>query len=262
MTEKEKQQAGELYDASDRELFTERVKARKLCGEFNALEYNDFQKRERIIDRTVALKGENVTIEAGFLCNYGYNIVIGNNFHADVNCILIDNAEITFGDNVYVGPNCCFCTAERPLDSVTRNTGLERAKPIKVGNNVCFGSSVTVAAGITIGNNVVIAAGSVVTKDIPSDCIAAGNPCLPTKITERSAHHEAPKKPEEKQAAPAAPAAQTSSAAQNTKAAPPSMEEIRPVSPENRKPSGPRHLEVRRVENPNNGGSGFPDRRK
>lgn len=251
MTEKEKQQAGELYDASDRELFTERVKARKLCAEFNALEYNDFQKKERVVDRIVALKGENVTVEAGFLCNYGYNIVIGNNFHADVNCVMIDNAEITFGDNVYIGPNCCFCTAERPLDSVTRNTGLEYAKPIKIGDNVCFGSGVTVAAGITIGNNVVIAPGSAVTKDIPSDCIAAGNPCLPAKFTERNAAHEVPKMAEEKPAeAPAA--AKAPERAEKAPAA--------PAAPENRKPSGTRHLEVHRVDNPD--GNGFPNRRK
>ena len=240
MTEKEKQQAGELYDASDRELFTDRVKARKLCGEFNNLEYNDFQKKERVIDRIVALKGDDVSVEAGFLCNYGYNIVIGNNFHADVNCVMIDNGEITFGDNVYVGPNCCFCTAERPLEAVVRNTGVEYAKPIKVGSNVCFGSNVTVAAGVTIGDNVVITTGSVVTKDIPSDCIASGNPCLPTKVTERSAAPEAPKPAEAKPAE--APAA---------KAPEPAAEKPRT-----------RHLEVRRVDTPPHNNGGTPDRRR
>ena len=240
MTEKEKQQAGELYYANDRELFTDRVKARKLCGEFNNLEYNDFQKKERVIDRIVALKGDDVTIEAGFLCNYGYNIVIGNNFHADVNCIMIDNGEITFGDNVYVGPNCCFCTAERPLDAVERNTGVEYAKPIKVGNNVCFGSNVTVAAGVTIGNNVVINTGSIVTKDIPSDCIASGNPCLPIKVTERNKTHEPPK------------VAETKPAETNAEKNP---------EPAVNKPR-PRHLEIRRVDDPPRNNGGFPDKRR
>lgn len=240
MTEKEKQQAGELYDAGDRELFAERVKARKLCAEFNALEYNDFQKRERLIDRIVALKGEDVSIEAGFLCNYGYNIVIGNNFHADINCIMIDNAEITFGDNVYIGPNCCFCTAERPLEPALRNTGAEYAKPIKVGSNVCFGSNVTIAAGVTIGDNAVINTGSVVTKDVPSDCIASGNPCLPTKVTERSTAHEAPKKAEEKPAE--APAEK--------------KPEPAPEKPKTR------HLEIRRVDGAPHSGGGFPDKRR
>ena len=236
MTEKEKQQAGELYDASDRELFTDRVKARKLCGEFNTLEYNDFQKRERLIDRIVALKGDDVTIEAGFLCNYGYNIVIGNNFHADINCIMIDNAEITFGDNVYIGPNCCICTAERPLEAVVRNSGMERAKPVKIGSNVCFGSNVTIAAGVTIGDNVVISAGSVVTKDIPSDCIAAGNPCLPVKVID-SFSEAAPVQNEAPQAAPASPAQQ-----------------------EVKKPS--RHIEVHRVDTPPHGNNDFPNNKR
>ena len=238
MTEKEKQQAGELYDASDRELFTERVKARKLCGEYNTLEYNDFQKRERLIDRIVALKGDNVTIEAGFLCNYGYNIVIGNNFHADINCIMIDNAEITFGDNVYIGPNCCICTAERPLEAVLRNTGNEFAKPVKIGSNVSFGSNVTVSAGVTIGDNVVINTGSVVTKDIPSDCIAGGNPCLPIKVVESFKSAEAPDGAEQK----AAP------------------QNAQPASQEAKKPA--RHIEVRRVDGPPHGNNGFPDNKR
>ena len=237
MTEKEKQQAGELYDASDRELFTDRVKAKKLCSEFNSLEYNDFQKKERLIDRIVALKGDNVTIESKFLCNYGYNIVIGNNFHADLNCVMIDNAEITFGNNVFIGPNCCFCTAERPIDVETRNSGLERAKPIKVGNNVSFGSGVTVGAGVTIGNNVIIGPGSAVTKDIPSNCIALGNPCLPTKFFGETRHGSADRMSVD---APEAPQKKEAPA----------------------KPAGPRHIEVRRVDNPNNGGNGFPDKKK
>ena len=153
---------------------------------------------------------------------------------------MIDNGEITFGDNVYIGPNCCFCTAERPLEAVLRNTGIEYAKPIKVGSNVCFGSGVTVAAGVTIGDNVVITTGSVVTKDIPSDCIASGNPCLPTKITEKSAVHEASK---------------------STEAKPVNTTNAKTPEPATEKPRT-RHLEIRRVDAPPHNNSGFPDKRR
>ncbi|MGN0615369.1 sugar O-acetyltransferase [Ruminococcus flavefaciens] len=204
MTEKEKQQAGELYNANDRELFNERIKAKKLCAEYNAVECNDFQKRERILDRLVALRGENTVIEPNFFCDYGYNIVIGDNFYANHNLVILDCADIEFGNNVFIGPNCGFYAAEHPIDADLRNQGLEYAKPIKVGSNVWIGGGVTVIGGVTIGDNVVIGAGSVVTKDIPSNCVAVGNPCAPTKTLEPAAAAEAAaEKPAEKKPEPA-----------------------------------------------------------
>ena len=204
MTEKEKQQAGELYNASDRELFNERIKAKKLCAEYNAVECNDFQKRERILDRLVALRGENTVIEPNFFCDYGYNIVIGDNFYANHNLVILDCADIEFGNNVFIGPNCGFYAAEHPIDANLRNQGLESAKPIKVGSNVWIGGGVTVIGGVTIGDNVVIGAGSVVTKDIPSNCVAVGNPCAPIKTLEPAAAAEAvAEKPAEKKPEPA-----------------------------------------------------------
>jgi len=181
MTEKEKQQAGELYNANDKELVAERVKAKKLCVEYNAIEYNDYQKKERLLNRLVALRGENTWIEANFFCDYGYNIVMGDNFYSNHNLVILDCAEVIFGDNVYIGPNCGFYTAGHPLDYRIRNQGLEYAKPIKVGSNVWIGGNVCVMPGVTIGDNVVIAGGSVVTEDIPSGVLAAGNPCKPVK---------------------------------------------------------------------------------
>lgn len=177
MTEKDKQQAGELYYSSDRELTKERVTAKKLCSEYNSIIYNDFQKKERVLNRLLAFKGENIQIETNFFCDYGYNIIIGDNFYANHNCVILDCAEVIFGDNVYVGPNCGFYTAGHPLDAEQRNMGLEYAKPIKVGNNVWIGGNVCVMPGVTIGDNTVIGGGSVVVDDIPSDVIAAGNPC-------------------------------------------------------------------------------------
>ncbi|WP_080693256.1 sugar O-acetyltransferase [Ruminococcus flavefaciens] len=204
MTEKEKQQAGELYNANDRELFNERIKAKKLCAEYNAVECNDFQKRERILDRLVALRGENTVIEPNFFCDYGYNIVIGDNFYANHNLVILDCADIEFGNNVFIGPNCGFYAAEHPIEANLRNQGLEYAKPIKVGSNVWIGGGVTVIGGVTIGDNVVIGAGSVVTKDIPSNCVAVGNPCAPTKTLEPAAAAEAAaEKPAEKKPEPA-----------------------------------------------------------
>lgn len=121
--------------------------------------------------------GKKYWIEPPFQCDYGYNIEIGENFYSNHNLIILDPAKVTFGDNVFIGPNCGFYTPEHPIDAQTRNLGLEYARPIKVGNNVWIGGGVTVLSGVTIGDNVVIGAGSVVTKDVPPNTLAVGNPC-------------------------------------------------------------------------------------
>lgn len=181
MTEKEKLQAGELYNGNDKELVADRISAKKLCAEYNAVTYNDFQKRERLLSRLLAFKGENTWIEPNFFCDYGYNIIMGDNFYSNHNLVILDCAEVIFGNDVFIGPNCGFYTAGHPLDYKMRNYGLEFAKPIKVGNNVWIGGNVCVMPGVTIGDNVVIGGGSVVTKDIPSGVVAVGNPCKPVK---------------------------------------------------------------------------------
>lgn len=181
MTEKEKQQAGELYNGNDKELVAERINAKKLCMEYNTITYNDFQKRERLLSRLVAFKGENTIIEPNFFCDYGYNIIMGDNFYANHNLVILDCAEVIFGDNVFIGPNCGFYTAGHPLDAETRNSGLEFAKPIKIGSNVWIGGNVCVMPGVTIGDGAVIGGGSVVVDDIPAGCVAVGNPCKPVR---------------------------------------------------------------------------------
>lgn len=181
MTEKEKLQAGELYNGNDKELVADRISAKKLCAEYNTVTYNDFQKRERLLSRLLAFKGENTWIEPNFFCDYGYNIIMGDNFYSNHNLVILDCAEVVFGNDVFIGPNCGFYTAGHPLDYKMRNYGLEFAKPIKVGNNVWIGGNVCVMPGVTIGDNVVIGGGSVVTKDIPSGVVAVGNPCKPVK---------------------------------------------------------------------------------
>lgn len=178
MTEKEKCKKGLLYDANyDEEMKCERTKAKLLCQKYNNCVYDDFEGRSRIIKELFKKTSENFLIEPSFYCDYGYNIEIGENFYSNHNLVILDPAEVVFGDNVFIGPNCGFYTAGHPLDIVQRNKGLEYAKPIKVGNNVWFGGNVTVLPGVTIGDNCTIGAGSVVTKDIPSDSVAVGNPC-------------------------------------------------------------------------------------
>lgn len=186
MTEKEKMLKGYLYNANyDKELIKEREKAKDLCYDYNNLKPSDIVNQKSIISKLLGKIKEEFYITAPFYCDYGYNIEIGNNFYSNHNLIILDCAKVIFGDNVFIGPNCCFSTAGHPIDSEQRNKGLEFAYPITVGNNVWFGAGVIVLPGVTIGDDVVIGAGSIVTKNIPSGVIALGNPCkVIRKITD------------------------------------------------------------------------------
>ena len=178
LTEKEKMLAGLLYDAGkDEELVNERAICGDLCYEYNHLRPSMVEERKDIIKNLLGKTGETFWIEQPFRCDYGYNIEIGENFYSNYNCIVLDAAKVTFGDNVFIAPNCGFYTAGHPLESEQRNSGLEFAHPIKIGNNVWLGGNVIVLPGVTIGDNTVIGAGSVVSKDIPSGVIAVGTPC-------------------------------------------------------------------------------------
>lgn len=178
MTEKEKMLKGLLYDANyDEALLRERDKAKDLCFEFNHIKPSDKEGQEKILKQLLGSTKNNFTITAPFWCDYGYNIKLGENFYSNHNLVILDGASVTFGDNVFVAPNCGFYTAGHPIDFEQRNQGLEYAHSITVGNNVWIGAGVQVMPGVTIGDNVVIGAGSIVVKDIPSNCIAVGNPC-------------------------------------------------------------------------------------
>jgi len=177
-SEKQKMLDGELYDANYNEnLIKDRLKAKAICYKYNKLNPSKVKMREKLIKKLFGSTGKNFFIEQSFWCDYGYNISIGENFYINHNCVILDCAKVEFGDNVFIAPNCGFYTAGHPIDVETRNKGLEYAKPIKIGNNVWIGGNVTVLPGVTIGNNVTIGAGSVVTKDIPDNVVAFGNPC-------------------------------------------------------------------------------------
>lgn len=127
-----------------------------------------------------------MVVNAPFWCDYGYNITVGDYFFANRYCQILDGAKVTFGNHVFIAPNCCFTTAEHAIDAEQRKEGLEVAKPITIGNNVWIGAGTTVLAGVTIGDNTVIGAGSVVSKSIPSHVVAVGVPCrVLYEITER-----------------------------------------------------------------------------
>ena len=177
MNEKEKMLAGLLYDSTAEELSNERLNAKKLCYEYNFLKPDEQDKKKEILNKLLGKTGDNFLIEPNFYCDYGYNIELGENFYSNHNLVILDCAKVTFGNNVFVGPNSGFYTAGHPIDPIERNKLLEYAKPIIVGDNVWIGGNVTVIAGVTIGDNVTIGAGSVVVKDIPSSSIAVGNPC-------------------------------------------------------------------------------------
>ncbi|MBQ9120784.1 MAG: sugar O-acetyltransferase [Clostridia bacterium] len=178
MTEKEKRDAGYLYNANyDKELLNEIAHCNDLCHEFNKIKPSDRAAQTLILQKIFGRMGENVCINTPFWCDYGYNTTVGDYFFANHNCQLLDGGKITFGNHVFIAPNCTFTTAEHALDVEQRNAGMEVALPITVGNNVWIGAGVTVLGGVTIGDNTVIGAGSVVTKDIPSGVVAVGLPC-------------------------------------------------------------------------------------
>ena len=178
MTDREKRDAGLLFDyTADPEMTKEHYACKDKCWEFNQLKPSDIEGRTRLLKELLGKTGEELTIHSPFWCDYGYNIEVGENFFANHGCVFLDGGKITFGDNVFIAPLCGFYTAGHPVDYERRNVHLEYSHPIKVGNNVWIGGGTQVMPGVTIGSNVVIGAGSVVTKDIPDNVVAVGNPC-------------------------------------------------------------------------------------
>ncbi|MDO5510136.1 MAG: sugar O-acetyltransferase [Weeksellaceae bacterium] len=177
MTEKEKCKEGLLYDANDFELVSERNLCKQLCQQYNQSQYSEVEKRKEIIQKIIPSAKANSVIEPSFWCDYGYNIHIGDHFYSNHNLVILDAAQVKFGNNVFIGPNCAFYTAGHPENIPQRNAGLEYAKAIIIGSNIWFGGNVVVLPGVTIGDNSIIGAGSIVTKDIPQNVVAVGKPC-------------------------------------------------------------------------------------
>nr|WP_245927881.1 sugar O-acetyltransferase [Mucilaginibacter oryzae] len=177
MTELEKMIGGQLYNAGDAGLVDARSKARLLFTQYNAAGYDDKETKTTILKQLLGGFKGNIDIQSPFYCDYGFNITAGENLFMNFNCIVLDCAKVTFGDNVFLAPNVQIYTAYHPIIAAERIKGPEYAAPITIGNNVWLGGGVIVCPGVTIGDNTTIGAGSVVTRDIPANVVAVGNPC-------------------------------------------------------------------------------------
>ncbi|HET7234185.1 MAG TPA: sugar O-acetyltransferase [Longimicrobium sp.] len=176
-TEKEKMLAGELYIASDAELVAERLHARRVLHYFNGAVPGEDGPYLRALGALFGAFGEGAVVMAPFQCDYGYNIRIGRNTFVNYNCVFLDCAPITIGDDVQIAPGVQLYTATHPVDAAVRRAGPEYALPIAIGHGAWIGGGSIVLPGVTIGENAVIGAGSVVTRSIPAGVIAVGNPC-------------------------------------------------------------------------------------
>ncbi|TXE12076.1 sugar O-acetyltransferase [Seonamhaeicola algicola] len=186
LTEKQKMLAGKPYKAFDLELLTERQNTKEAIFNFNNLNPKQIQARNAIIKKLFGSVKDNFFIEPPFRCDYGYNIEIGNNFYSNYNLVILDCAKVSIGNNVFIAPNVGIYTAGHPIHHEPRNNEFEYAFPIHIGNNAWIGGNTVINPGVTIGNNVVIGSGSVVTKNIPDNVIAFGNPCkIYREITEK-----------------------------------------------------------------------------
>lgn len=183
MTMKERRDAGLAYQ-SDASVMEEQAVSRKILQKLNFMDRSDFDGIAAVVKELLG-KSEGAFINPPFYCDYGKNIEVGKNFFANYNCTILDVAKVKIGDNCQMAPNVAIYTAGHPIHPDTRNSLYEYGKPVTIGDNVWIGGNTVICPGVRVGNNVVIGAGSVVTKDIPDWCIAAGNPCrVIRKITD------------------------------------------------------------------------------
>lgn len=181
MTEKEKMFAGMPYDACDAELLLELNRTKELIWQYNNLNPSMRTERTAMLKQLLAETGKDIFIVQPFYCDYGSHIRVGEDFFANFNFTVLDEAMVSIGDHAFIGPNVSIYTACHPTEPAERNRKIEWAEAVTIGNNVWIGGSVTICPGVKIGNNVTIGAGSVVVKDIPDNCVAVGNPCKPIK---------------------------------------------------------------------------------
>jgi len=179
-TEKEKMIAGEAYLLGNPQLMKDRRKAKNLLHRLNVTEYRITKKARLITEELLPNTPKDIRIEPPFHCDYGYNIFCGENVFFNVNCVVLDEAKVTIGDNVLFGPGVQIYTASHPLGTIDRRTH-KISKPITIGNDCWIGGNAIILPGVAIGNGCVIGAGSVVTKNIPDNSLAVGNPAKVTR---------------------------------------------------------------------------------
>ena len=177
MTQKERMLAGLPYRANDPELKQMRTENKLRVAEYNQLTRDQQEEMDQLIRQILGGTGKEILVEPPIHFDYGRNTTVGERFFANYNLTVLDVCKVTIGDNVMLAPNVSLYGAGHPIHPDARNSGYEYGAPITIGDNVWIGGSACVLPGVTIGNNVVIGAGSVVSRDIPDNVIAAGNPC-------------------------------------------------------------------------------------
>lgn len=169
--------AGELYLASDPELAAAHLRAQRLLQRFNATPAEAEEERRSLLTELFARFGEGTVLKPTLRCDYGFNIAIGEKTFINYDCVFLDCNTITIGDEVQIAPGVHIYTATHPLDSPQRRSGLERALPVVIADGVWLGGGAIICPGVTIGENTVVGAGAVVTRDLPPNVLAVGNPC-------------------------------------------------------------------------------------
>ncbi len=175
-TEKQKMLVGELYDPLDPELSGERQRCRDLCKLLNDSREDQQEERRKLLDELLGYAND-AWVQPPFFCDYGYNIALGSKVFFNFNCVVLDVMRVEIGNNVLFGPSVQIYTATHPISATERRTWREFAKPVSIGSDVWVGGGAIICPGVTIGDRTVIGAGSVVTRSIPADVVAAGNPC-------------------------------------------------------------------------------------
>nr|WP_307991556.1 sugar O-acetyltransferase [uncultured Niameybacter sp.] len=177
MSTKERMQNQQVYFCDDSSLAAEQIQCLEILYDYNHTRPSEGAKRESILKQLLAEVGENCYIEPPFHTNWGRYTHLGKNVYANFNLTLVDDTHIYIGDYVMIGPNVTIATAGHPIDPDLRKRVAQFNIPVRIGNNVWIGAGAVILPGITIGDNSVIGAGSIVTKDIPANVVAVGNPC-------------------------------------------------------------------------------------